>query len=356
MSHERSKRQCMKVSKYIPGQKGSTDFFLFYYLGSGKFSDPLYFSSSERSMVKDDVKMSLKPGDFTEILYLNKREKVMMRHRGTEAECASKYNDAVQMIEYNHWKPGEITPGLRNVDCQLSNMSEDDSYSDSDDSDGLKRRLNTTNGFSGGITSFKRTRKICLTESPMQAKRLLNTDNPCASTSFNDKVASKNTHNPITSSVEHMASSNLDENVINNSQIRPGLKNATNNDLSLLQRIDKKLDVTNSLLRQGLRAFNKINAANELAKCNRNCDLPSEHFDQFDSGIFTLDDLPKSNDPAKFLYEFIKRVKEPSYITMTIIEPRKRSERRAASLADIQLFKRKLMYIFCIMYVQGCSM
>jgi hypothetical protein len=74
MSRERLKRETKKVNKFMPGQKGSTDFFLFYYLGSGKFSVPLYFSSSEMSILKDDDKISLKAGDITEILYQKEKK------------------------------------------------------------------------------------------------------------------------------------------------------------------------------------------------------------------------------------------------------------------------------------------
>ncbi|XP_065652110.1 uncharacterized protein LOC136079747 isoform X2 [Hydra vulgaris] len=75
------------------GQEGSTDFFLFWFLGLKEFLEPVYFSSTVMRSISLHKRIWLKKGDVVTLKTNNINYEVKLYARGSEKDLKTKMKD-----------------------------------------------------------------------------------------------------------------------------------------------------------------------------------------------------------------------------------------------------------------------
>ncbi|XP_065640684.1 uncharacterized protein LOC124806055 isoform X2 [Hydra vulgaris] len=76
-----------------PGQEGSTDFFLFWFLGLKEFLEPVYFSSTVMRPISLHKRMWLRKGDVVTLKVNDINYEVKLYARGSEKDLKAKMKD-----------------------------------------------------------------------------------------------------------------------------------------------------------------------------------------------------------------------------------------------------------------------
>ncbi|XP_065671352.1 uncharacterized protein LOC136089321 isoform X3 [Hydra vulgaris] len=301
------------------GQEGSTDFFLFWFLGLKEFLEPVYFSSTVMRSISLHKRIWLKKGDVT-LKINNINYEVKLNARGSEKDLKAKMKDLEKYAS-----DGVSTDTIFKDDS--AKLITEQSSADSDDSDqdwGLSAdslaRVNKENALLADLEMQfgLATAKLKHTSAPLQSLHCL---------------CKKTEHDVVPLS----ASSSSDIIAAINNQTKV-LQESNSVLISIGKETNRLLRSIQQLHRETVNLLNNEGSANQATESDAT-------FVDADGRSRRLDTLNRSNANS-FAIEYVKCKFGSDYMSSHIFEPHGKADRNAVPDAAMQDLKEQLTRVF----------
>ncbi|XP_065671351.1 uncharacterized protein LOC136089321 isoform X2 [Hydra vulgaris] len=318
------------------GQEGSTDFFLFWFLGLKEFLEPVYFSSTVMRSISLHKRIWLKKGDVT-LKINNINYEVKLNARGSEKDLKAKMKDLEKYAS-----DGVSTDTIFKDDS--AKLITEQSSADSDDSDqdwGLSADSSRVNKENALLADLEMQFGLA-TESTPAKKINLDAEDVIPKTKLKHTSAPLQSLHCLCKKTEHdvvplSASSSSDIIAAINNQTKV-LQESNSVLISIGKETNRLLRSIQQLHRETVNLLNNEGSANQATESDAT-------FVDADGRSRRLDTLNRSNANS-FAIEYVKCKFGSDYMSSHIFEPHGKADRNAVPDAAMQDLKEQLTRVF----------